>query len=255
MNKKISQYLFVIVELAKREIKRQHSEAKLGALWNVINPLLFMIVMSALYGTIFKHDIENFQVYFMIGFVFYTLYRTATTHAMDALVSNKMFLVRTTLPKNVFILEKIVYALIDFMYSLIALAILMCFFRIRITPMILFFIPDLILTLFIVTGLGKILSIINVYFADIRYLYSVFMTLVLFGSAVFYPADRLTGIMRTILEINPVYLSLTIARECILYSRIPGGKYWIYLLVWSIISYTIGTAIFEKKSADIIQYL
>lgn len=255
MRTKISQYFFVINELAKKELNRQHSESNLGALWNVANPLLFLIVMSSLYGTIFKHDVENFPIYFAIGYLIYNLYRTGTMHAMEALVSNKTFLIKTKLPHNIFIIAKVYHAFFVYLYSLIAFLALFLFFKMTFSWTMIFFIPDLLLTLVIIIGIGKILSVIYVFFADIKYLYTVFMTLVLFGSALFYPADRLTGITRMILEINPVYSSITIARDCILYKTIPMGKYWICLLIWSVITYGLGSVLFKKASSNIVQYL
>lgn len=46
----IKQYLFVIHELTSREIKRKYVRSSLGILWSVLNPLLFMIVMSVVFS-------------------------------------------------------------------------------------------------------------------------------------------------------------------------------------------------------------
>ena len=55
----LKQYAFVVRELVSREIKRKYARSYLGILWSVLNPLLMMIVMSAIFSTMFRRSIEE----------------------------------------------------------------------------------------------------------------------------------------------------------------------------------------------------
>ena len=56
----IKQYWFVIRELTGREIKRKYARSYLGILWSVLSPLLYMLVMTLVFSTMFKRNIQNF---------------------------------------------------------------------------------------------------------------------------------------------------------------------------------------------------
>lgn len=252
---RVKQYLFVIRQLNKKENKKLNTETHFGTLWNVANPLLFMIVMSSLYGTIFKHDIENFQIYFFTGFIIYSFYRSATLTAMTSLVSNKNFLLQTKIPMGIFITERVYTALINMFYSFIAFVFLFIYYKMHLYVSVLWIIPIVAITFIIALGLGKILAVIYVFFADIDYLYSVFMTLVLFSSAIFYPVERLNSGLQIVVGWNPVYISITLVRNAVMYGRLSSGVLWIKLIIWAIISYSFGTWLFNRKKNDILQKL
>ncbi len=59
-----------------------------------------------------------------------------------------------------------------------------------------------------VTGVGYILSILYVFFADIKYLYSVFLRILLYLTAIFYPVTSLPEKLQTLIGYNPVYMSI-----------------------------------------------
>lgn len=124
------QYLFVISELTGRELKRKYSRSRLGIIWSVLNPLLNMIVLSLIFSTMFKRSIENFPVYYLCGYVLWTLFTTATNTAMTALVDNKQMLIKVKIPMRVFIISRVYTALVNFGYSLIAFVPILLIFRV-----------------------------------------------------------------------------------------------------------------------------
>ena len=46
----IKQYIFVIRELTAREIKRKYSRSVLGIVWSVLQPFLYMCVMTMVFS-------------------------------------------------------------------------------------------------------------------------------------------------------------------------------------------------------------
>ena len=85
----IRQYWFVIRELTAREIKRKYARSVLGILWSVINPLLFMIVISVVMGT-FTNNGKLYPVYYITGYTIWIMFYTATITSITAFIDNKM---------------------------------------------------------------------------------------------------------------------------------------------------------------------
>ena len=79
------------------------------------------------------------------------------------------------------------------------------------------------------------------------------MTLWMYLSAVFYPVDALPELMQTLIGFNPVYLSIYIARESILYGRLPDPMAWMKLAMAAGISCMIGLRVFRRNQNMVMQ--
>lgn len=251
--KSIKQYIFVIRQLNRREIRKQNSETYLGAFWNIVNPLLFMIIMSALYGTIFRHDIENFQVYFFSGYIVYFLYKTGMEGAMLSIVQNKTFLLHTKIPMKIFIFERVYTALINSMYMIIAFVALIFYYHIPIGLFDILVIPIIVLIVLTVFGFGEILAVVYVYFEDMRHLYSIFMTLVMFASAIIFPIERVSEMLQLVIGLTPVYNSIYLFRGVIMYGIFPAPIDWLKQIIWCVFALTIGEIVFRRNMNKLVQ--
>lgn len=251
----IKQYTFVIKELTAREIKRKYARSSLGIIWSVLNPLLLMIVMSLIFSTMFKSSIDNFPIYYLTGYIFWGLFSGATNSAMSALVDNKMLLIKAKLPKHTFILSRIYTSLVNFGYTCIAYVLMLAVFRVKLNWAMLLLPIDVLFALIFSMGIGYMLSILYVFFADIRYLYSVLLTLLMYLSAIFYPITRLPDAMQTFISYNPVYVIISFARTCVLDGTVPVASEWIKLALMSFISFVIGMVVFRVKENKVMQHI
>lgn len=249
----IRQHIFVISELTSREIKRKYARSSLGIIWSVLNPLLTMVVMSLIFSTMFRGSIENFPIYYLTGQIFWTLFSVSTNSSMTALVDNKNLLVKAKLPKQTFILSRIYTSLVNFGYTCIAYILMLVVFRITPSWTMLLFPVVVIFGLIFSMGIGYVLAVAYVFFADIKYLYSVLLTLWMYMSAIFYPVSRLSDAMQAVIECNPVYVMIAFARECVMYGQVPGLMMWVKLAAWSIGSLAAGMLVFQIKENQVMQ--
>lgn len=253
MKEETKQYFFVIHELVSRENKRKYARSYLGVLWSVLNPLLSMAVMSLIFSTIFKRNIENFPIYYLTGTIFWTLFTGATNSAMTALVDNKNMLVKVKLPMSVFPLSRCFTALTNLGYSLVAYIIMLVVFKVHpniYMPMILIY--ALALFMFAV-GIGYFLSVLYVLFGDIKHLYSVLLTIWMYLSAIFYPVESTSEQMQAVIIRNPVYNYIACARACILEGALPTTEQWLRMFVWSFGVFFLGKIYFKAMRNRVLQ--
>ncbi len=250
---RIQQYWFVIRELTSREIKRRYARSRLGIVWSVLSPLLTMAVLSLVFSRLWERSIENFPIYYLTAYILWQLFTNSTNHAMTALVDNKNMLIKVKFPMRIFVLSRAYTALVNFFYSLIGFAAMICVFRtwpdwkMFFSPVIVFF-----LCLFSL-GVAYILATLNVFFGDIRYLYSVFLTLLMYLSALFYPVDRLGNAMQLVVRINPIFEFFDSMRDLVLYHTMPTLAQMLYIAAWSVGMFLLGTLIFNRNQNRIMQ--
>lgn len=249
------QSFFVIQELVAREIRRKYSRSKLGIIWSVLNPLLSMTVLSLIFSTMFRKSIENYPVYYLTGFLIWNFFTTATNTAMTALADNQMLILQVKLPRSVFPLARVCTAFVNYLYSLIAYLCILLFYRIPFTWHMLLYPVIVVMVFFFALGLSYILSVLYVFFGDVKHLYSVLLTLWMYLSALFYPLELLPEGMQVLIWQNPVYNFIAAARDCILYGRMPGAAVWARMILWSLGVFLAGTWIFRESQNRIVQKL
>jgi ABC-type polysaccharide/polyol phosphate export permease len=59
------QYRFLLSELVKKGIKLKYRRSYLGMIWSMLEPLLTMIVLTIVFGTLYGNTDRTFPVYIL----------------------------------------------------------------------------------------------------------------------------------------------------------------------------------------------
>lgn len=251
----MKQYLFVVRQLSSKEIKKKYTRTSLGILWSVLNPLLTMSVMALVFTRIFDRSIEYYALYLMAGQIIWHLFSGATNSAMTSLIDNKMLLSRVKQPKIIFPMSRVFSAAINFFYTFIAFVLLLIPFRIKPSLTMLLAPVIFICVVLFCLGIGYILSCLYGFFGDVKYLYSVFLTMLMYLSAIFYPVGYLGDVVRTIIENNPVYNFISCFRKVMIYGQLPNQAEFIRLFGWAIGGYFVGLFLFKRLENKLMMQL
>ncbi|MBD5082862.1 MAG: ABC transporter permease, partial [Clostridiales bacterium] len=183
-----NQYKSLIRELTRKSIKLKYRDSVLGIFWSFIQPLLNMIVLSVVFGSLLggRQNFTCFPVYLFTGRLLFEFFTTSTKTALLSFRANATIIKKVYVPKYIYPISSILSTFVNLAISLLCLICVWIFFKITgisgghdliLSPyMLLFFVP-LVLLLVFATGIGLILSIFNVYFKDIKYMWDVFCTL------------------------------------------------------------------------------
>ena len=253
--KELYNYRELLGELVKRDIKVKYRRSILGMLWSVLNPLMFMMVMTIIFSTMFKSSIENFPVYFLCGQIIFNFFSESTSMAQSAILANASLIKKVYIPKYIFPISKVCSGMVNLGFSLIAIIIMMIF--LRYTPPVtscLFFIPLIYVFIFSV-GVSMALSAIAVYFRDTVHLYGIFITILSYFSAVFYPVSIIPQEYRIAFKFNPIYMFIQYFRELILYGRLPNYEMNIICISYCVLMLIVGYYIFKKCENKFILYI
>lgn len=249
------QYKDLLYNLVSRDIKVRYRKSFLGMLWTVLNPLLMMIVMTIVFSTLFKSTIDNFPVYFLAGNLIFTLNSEITNNCTYAIIGNASLLKKVYIPKYLFPLSKAGSALVNLMFSLIAMFLVMIILRVPFLPTLLL-LPIPIAYAFIFSlGLGLLLSAVTVYFRDIAYFYSVLLLAWNYFTPVFYPIEILPDFARKLMQLNPLYHYIDYMRNLILRGVVPGITENFVCLLMSVMMLVIGVCVFYRKQDNFILYI
>lgn len=208
--------------LVSRDLKLKYRRSILGYLWSVLNPLLIMAVMSAVFSTVFSRDIENFPVYLFCGQLLFNFMNNATRQAIFSVTGNAALLKKSYVPRYIFTVAKISGAMADLVFSMAALLIVMMVTGARISWTVLL-IPLVGTQLYLFCiGLGLLLAQANVFFRDTQFLYNAVTTAWMYLTPIFYPLEILPGWLMTLVRHgNPMFFYVQQFRDLVYSCRLP----------------------------------
>lgn len=246
-------YRFLLWELVKKDIKLKYRKSYLGILWTLIEPLLTMIVLTIVFGTLFGNTDKQFPVYVLTGRLMYSFFSTSTKAAMKSIRSNSSMIKKVYVPKYIYPLSSTLSSYVTFLISLIVLVGVSIVLRVKPTKYTLLAVVPLLLVLIMSYGVGMLLATMAVFFRDLEYLWNVALMMIMYTCAIFYPTDRLvhTG-FSWILEINPLYSVIVNFRNCVIYGRPLDERALLLSTGFSFAILAIGLIAFYKKQDKFI---
>lgn len=220
----------IVLQLVKKSVKLQYRNSAIGVLWTILNPLLNMFVMYLVFGTIFGYNEEStYLLYLLCGNIIFNTMRAATTQSLPSLVYNRGLLTKNKIAYSVFPLSCNLSAIVNFIFSFVALVAVMLFVSIttiKETGMSVFS-ASLWLTLlmlpalFLFTyGISLILSALYVFFRDIMHFYNVFLTLWMYLTPIFYKVKTIGEgwkiiVLELIMKLNPMAYFVAYFRDIV----------------------------------------
>ena len=236
---------FLLKELVKRDLTSKYKDSVLGILWSFFNPLLIMLVFTAIFSMLFGRSIENYPVYFLSGRIIFDFYNAGTKGAMRSIKRNQNLIKKIYVPKYMFSVSTICYEFINFLISFVILFGVMIITGASFHWTIIVSIVPMFFLLCLVFGVGLILAVCNTYFTDVGHLYNVFTLLLMYSSALFYPMEIVPPLVQRIFTLNPVYSAISCFRECISYGILPNASTLLYLAAFSLTTLGIGIVLFK----------
>ncbi len=240
-----SEKKFLLKELVKKDLTSKYKDSVLGIIWSFLNPLLIMLVFTAIFSMLFGRQIENYPVYFLSGRLVYDFYNNGTKGAMRSIKRNGSLLKKIYVPKHMFTVSAICYEFVNFLISFVILFGVMFITGAKFHYTIIFAIIPIIFLICLIFGIGLILAVCNTYFSDIGHLYNVFTLVLMYASALFYPIEIVPAIVQKIFTLNPVYSAISCFREAVVYGVFPNMSTLSYLAVFSITVLLIGVLLFD----------
>lgn len=251
----LKKYRFLLEDMVVRDIKLKYRRSVIGLLWSILNPLLMMIVITAVFQHLFRFEIKNFSVYYLTGWVVFNFITEATTGAMTSIIGASTLIRKVYIPKYIFPMQKCVFSFVNMLFSLVALFAVMLVLQVKFTWYILLIPIPLILALIFAIGLGMILATVAVFLRDMIHLYGVFTMVWMYLTPIIYPEEILVGVMQTIMKLNPMYYYVDYFRQLTLYGSMPGMETLFIMCGCSAASLLLGIAVFKKKQDRFILFI
>lgn len=255
MFQKLSEFRFLFEELTKRDFRKKYKRTMLGMMWSVLNPLLTLLIMRIVFTQFFGATIPHYTTYLFAGNLVYSYFTEATNSGMYALISNKDIFSKVNVPKYMFVLSANSSALINFMLTVCIFLVFAAIDGIAFTwTFFLLLFPILFLLAFNI-GVSMILSAVNLFFQDTKYLYSIFTMLLMYLSAIFYQVESFPIAYQRFFLMNPVYVFIKFVRVVVIDGHAPSIEFFLLSMFYALMVNLIGATIYKKHNNRFLYYV
>ena len=243
----------ILFNFAISDLKIRYRNSVLGILWSLVEPLLMLGVFFIVFSTMFRFDIENFPIYLLLGIVTWNFFKNGTSIALGSITNRAAFISQIYFPRAIPGLSAGLTASIMLMTELTVLAIFMIVLGFVPSITILYLIPVFALELLLIFGVSLPLSVLNVKFKDVEFIWGVVLQAGFFLTPIFYQFDMLPEYVRDVLQFSPMVQIVTMAHHVTLYGELPPLNSVLYAIFSILVIVGIGYLIFRKLQGRVIE--
>ncbi|MFM7718034.1 MAG: ABC transporter permease [Actinomycetota bacterium] len=163
----------VLGNLVRKELKVKYTASALGAVWSVLNPIVFLAVFSFVVR-VTNNGFPGFPIYLLAGLLPWNLFSAAVNNGARAVIDNANLVKKVAFPHEVLPLSAIGVASVDF---LLQSAVLLAFVVVsghglRFPELALY--PLAVVALLVITTATVVwLSALNVRYRDVQHLLAI----------------------------------------------------------------------------------
>ena len=204
--KELWEYRELLYFLTWRDIKVRYKQTVLGAAWAIIQPFFMMVVFSLFFGYLAKVPSDGipYPIFAYCALLPWQLFAHALTESSNSLVANERLITKVYFPRLVVPISAVLGGLLDFAIAFVILLLMMAYYGVRPTWVIVTLPAFLLLAMLTALGVGLWLSALNVKYRDVRYTISFLIQFWLFATPVAYSSSIVPARWRALYGLNPM---------------------------------------------------
>lgn len=242
---------------SRAKVSAANSQHRLGALWNILTPILNTVVYFLIFGVLLQtsRGVTNFLSFLVIGVFIFGFTQGSVTAGARA-ISGNMGLIRALhFPRAVLPISTTIQQFINIAWSLPVMAAIVLIQREPLTWWWLLAPVALFLQFLFNLGLAFVLARAGATNLDLQQLLPFLTRLWFYVSGVFYSIQVFTerfhaGWIKAVLEANPAAVYIELMRDCLLDSYQSTSHAWLFGVLWAVVMLPVGLIYFWRAEAS-----
>jgi len=240
--------------LALHDVMSRYRGSILGPFWITLSMGFMVLGIAFLYATLFNVSVQEYLPMVALGIVFFGVISGMITEGCDTFINAAGMLSQTSLPMFTFVWRTVLRNLINLAHHLVIVVAVLLVFGIWRHTNLFAALAGLFFLVANASWISMLVAIAAARFRDVPQVVTSVMQFAAFVTPVFWPADRLTGPKRIVLDVNPIHHMLEAVRAPLLGKAVEPATY-LLLAVIAVLGWLATFSLFSVTRRRIVHYL
>jgi ABC-2 type transport system permease protein len=179
----------ILGNLVRKEVKVKYTSSVLGALWSLLNPLLYLLVFSFVFTLVLRNPIPHFAVYLLSGIIAWNFFASTLGLAARSVVDNGNLVTKVYFPREILPLATVGASSVDLGLQGLVLLVYMAIITYPFLGWNLLLLPLSLVGLYaFTTAMALWVAALNVRYRDTQHLLNIGLTLWFWLTPIVYPS-------------------------------------------------------------------
>lgn len=217
------EYRELLYQMAMRDLLLRYKQTVMGFGWALFNPLINTIVFSIIFTRVTQLPTDNipYPLFAFTGLLVWNFFASSLRFALISLSSNNVLVTKVYFPREIFPFSTVIVAFVDFVVASPVLIGLMLYYQTPVTLAVLWLPLIVAVQVAFTTGVALMLSMANLFYRDVKYIFEVVITVWMFATSVVYPISVVDGRLGVLLRLNPMTPIVEAYRDVLLRGQAP----------------------------------
>ena len=244
-------YRELIWNMCARDLKVKYQRSWLGFLWTLLNPLVMISVLVAVFSQVIRIPINHYWAFLISGYFSWNFFSQTINGGVQAAVGNAYLTRSAYFPQEVLVLSSAIARLLEFLGELTVVMILLAIFHHKGVPMSYAMVLPLVTILFLISvGIAFPLVTLAVYYNDTIQVIPLATIILFYLSPVFYNVDLVPTEIRTIYLLNPMASMLGMFHDILYRGEMPHFLPFFAMGGVAVLCGLLGYVLFNKKKRE-----
>ena len=243
------------------ELRAQNQDTSLGQLWHLLNPLFLIGIYYFVFGVVLqieeRRGVDDYLPFLIVGVITFNYTRSSMQSGARMIVKNRRLVQSINFPRAILPISSIVSETVSHLYAIPVMLVLLLSTNLLDSTVVpsfwwLLLIPITVLQALFNLGLAMAVGRFAFHFRDVQNFMPYAIRLWFYMSGVLYPitGDLIeTEWVRVLLQLNPAWSIIEIARDALLYQRAVGWV-WGLAAIWTVVALVGGFRYFRAAENE-----
>jgi ABC-type polysaccharide/polyol phosphate export permease len=244
------EYRELLFRMTARDLLIRYKQTVMGFAWAIFMPLVNTAVFSVIFTRVAPLDTGMpYPLYAYSGFLAWNFFASSLRFSVNSLTSNTNLVTKIYFPREIFPFSAVLVSCVDFLVGGSVLVALLLYYHITLGAAALLLPVVIAVQITFTAAIGLVLSMANLFFRDVKYLFEVCITVWMFATSVVYPVDRVGGTLGALLMLNPMTPIIDAYRAVLIRGELPSAGFTAAAAV-SCICLTVAWVVFHRSEFE-----
>jgi ABC-type polysaccharide/polyol phosphate export permease len=243
----------LLLTLVERQVRLRTKRSFMGVLWPLLAPLFLFVLYRFVFGSVFRAPVDDYGAYLFAGLLPWTFLVQAVHDALQSISFEPDLVRRAPFPHHLLPLSRVVVMAVPFLVLLAGFVAHLALFDDRgldlgVLPALALPLASLVL---LVSAAAMLLSLLDVFNRDLRYVLQNLFTVWFFLVPIVYHHRMVSDRVRTVTAVDPMRWIIEQFRDVLYHGRVDGFLAPSLTLAACAALFLLALVAFGRLSSDI----